>query len=188
MRRELPLLLLLACGTIPSGTPPEAPTELAVAPPIRRAIDRTLHGDTRWNREERLLWEMGCEELERFTSGRARFVIVWDLSGDAVELLADDAPRVVRVPGYIAPIPWADAHAGGGAQVLAWTEPGPIIHVVAERCAELYPVILHELGHAAGLDDLPEGYRGVMNLERRAWKFSEDDRRECVRVARCEAR
>ena len=178
MKRYLPALALVACGTLPVSEPSSP----------HHALDTTIHGDTRWNREERWIIEIATEDLARETSNRARFVVVWDLTAES-NLLAEDVPRIVRVPPHLAAVRDGDAHVGArGGRMLAWTEPGPIIHVVAERCAELYPVVLHELGHAAGLEDLPAGERGVMGRERREWKFTAADRRECVRVGRCEAR
>lgn len=50
---------------------------------------------------------------------------------------------------------------------------------------EFYPTILHEYGHALGLDHVPDG---VMNPSGVDVEFSEEDLQECRRVGSCEHR
>lgn len=175
---RLLILALLSCLLVVSCT-------RELAPPIasRRELALTLHGDTRFTFEERLLAESAAIEVGRFTRGRARFLIAWDSSEEnLLELVG--SPRLVRSPGMGSAIDLADGFARG--RVKAWVDPGPplVIYVAPERCAELYPVLLHELGHAAGLGDL-EGVAAVMRRDGPAWMFTRHDHAECVRVGVC---
>lgn len=174
---RLLVLALLACLLVVScaNVPPASSS--------RRELALTLHGDTRFTFEERLLAEAAAGELARFTHGRARLLLAWDM--DAESLLAfASSPRLVRAPGMSTAIDLADGFARG--KVKGWVDPGPplVIYVVPERCAELYPVFLHELGHAAGFGDL-EGAPAVMRRDGPEWTFTRHDHAECVRVGVC---
>lgn len=140
-------------------------------------VDRTIHGDTRFYREERFLAEYACEAWQRFSAGRVRFAIVWDYDEAHFVELAE-LPHIVRTPQYLAP-------QRGRERVGGWVD-GNEIHVVPDNCPELYPCVLHELGHFAGLEDLGEP-GAIMSRRYTGWKFNEADRAECIRVGRCEA-
>lgn len=168
---------LLAFVTVSACREPpvvEAPTyELRVRP---LTVDRTIHGDTRFEREERLLAEYACESWQRFSAGRIRFAIVWDYDEHRFVDLAEQ-PHMVRLPLYLVP-----QH---GLERVAGRVDGNEIRVAADACPELFPCMLHELGHFAGLDDLDvDGV--VMSRRRTGWTFKYADKVECIRVGLCE--
>jgi hypothetical protein len=169
------LALLVACSSSPPSSPP---AELAIRPLV---VDRTIHGDTRFPVEERILAEFAAEAWRAFSAGRVRFAIVWDYDERTFLELAE-RPHLVRVSPGLEKVSLLDAHARG--RVLGYVD-GVEIGIVAERCAEFYPVVLHELGHAAGLLDV-DSPGAVMAGAGPGWSFKRADRLECQRVGLCE--
>lgn len=168
MKRALPILLA-ACAT----APPVA---------VSRELALTLHGDTRYTDHERILAEGAAERMRQVTRGRVRVRITWDLDEATLLERAWD-PKLLRSPAALAGM--AQARAREMGTPCGWTTSAPVVvHVVAERCPELYPVFLHEFGHVAGLGH-HEG-PGVMSAEGAGWVWTAKDEAECQRVGVCE--
>lgn len=173
--------LALALGALGCASVPPAS--------VRREVALTLHGDTRFSQEERWIVEAAADAWARFTAGRVRVAIAWDLDEAAAaggrargwaRLVRDDGRgRGARL--------MAQARTGGGDPVVGWVDHGPpvVVHVVADRVPELYPVVLHELGHVAGLPDLEPEARAVMTPGAGRWAFSAADRAACEAFGVC---
>lgn len=179
-RRVALTALVVALGCAPEARGPEVRRELAIL----------LHGDTRFRQEERWIAEDAARAWARFTGGRVRVAFAWDLDEAAVEgaLLR---PRFVRAEPWATGAAMAQAHGSradrGGDPVSAWTLEGPpvVVNVVPARAAELYPVVLHELGHVAGLPDLEPDARAVMTPGAGRWAFTARDRAACEAAGVC---
>jgi len=175
IRRAIYATLALAVGI--SCAPPriaEVPIEaLSIRPFV---VDKTIHGDTRFYREERILAEYACESWARFSSGRIRLAIVWDYDEEHFLSLADK-PHLVRLPVELVPQRGTERQAG--------RVDGNEIRLAPDACPELFPCLAHELGHFAGLDDLDvDG--AIMSRRRTGWTFTRADRDECARIGLCE--
>lgn len=155
------------------------------APEVRRELAVTLHGDTRLTQEERWIVEHACAEWRRFTRGRVRIAVTWDLDEAAV-MRALALPRLVRAEPWQAATEMAQAHTQNMDPVAGWTVEGPpvVVHLVMRNAPELYPVVLHELGHVAGLGHV-EAVRAVMMPGAQGWTFTAADEAECARVGVC---
>lgn len=167
MKRALLALAAAACAR-------EADVPIsAFSPPELRplVVDRTIHGDTRFEPLERELAERACLAWGRFSAGRIRLAIVWDYSETNFLAIADE-PHMVRMSAAASP--------PRVAGVVLEQE----IRIVPGNAPELYPVILHELGHFVGLEHVPST-RAVMAPRNPAWLFTADDRAECQRVGLC---
>lgn len=178
-RRQF-FVALAAFLTASACEPPRSP--IVEAPierlPLRRlAVDKTIHGDTRFYFEERELAEYACSAWATLSSGRIRLAIVWDYD-DAHFIELADRPHLVRLPVALVP-----QH---GAERTPGRVDGNEIRLAPDACPELFPCFAHELGHFAGLEDL--GVEGaVMSRRKTGWKFTHADRVECARVGLCEA-
>lgn len=148
---------------------------------VRRELALTIHGDTRFSEHERLLAEGAAERMRTVTRGRARIRITWDLDEDTLLERAWSA-KLVRTPSALAGM--AHARTRDLAAPCGWvTSPPVVVHVVAEACPELFPVLWHELGHVAGLED-HEG-PGVMSAQGAGWVWTAGDQAECERAGVC---
>lgn len=153
-----------------------------------------IHADTRFTQEERWIAEYARRDLVKFTRDRAELGIVWDL--DETTLLAlKDEPHMLRLLSSDPRVTAVDAELRGRGRARGFQKgPGVVrdyrhpmmIGIVVDRVPELYPVVLHELGHAVGMDELPPGRAGVMCSPNPAWKFTDADREECRRVGLCD--
>jgi hypothetical protein len=154
-------------------------------PEVRREVALTLHGDTRLSQEERWIVEHACAEWRRFTRGRVRIAVTWDLDEDAV-IRSLWLPRLVRAEPWQAGTSMAQAHAQTMDPVAGYTVAGPpvVVHLVMRNAPELYPVVLHELGHVAGLEHV-DAVRAVMLPGGGGWTFTAADEAECERVGVC---
>lgn len=184
---RVPLLALALAGcTLPDYVPPAR---------FQTTSAFVVHGDTSFKPEERMIVELACERWRRFSGGRINLVMAWDLSpealvdGDRARYLVSQA-RLLRVEHDDSRAARVQARLHPGEHALGFTTPKgvvpPIAGIVADRVAELYPVVLHELGHVAGLPELPAGERGVMSRDVEAWKFTEADWKLCVAEAVCQ--
>lgn len=173
--RKLALALVLAlsaCSIPDFGSVPRLPVD---------AVAYVLHGDTRFTREERWIFEIASENWNAFSDGRVMITIAWDLDELSLVRLKDQ-PRLVRVSPYDARTRAVEASNRG--LVIAFEHHGDrrlptVIGIVADRVPELYPVAVHELGHAAGIGDLPCGVDAVMSKCGAAWKFTRADWEHC---------
>lgn len=135
----------------------------ARGPEVRRELAIVLHGDTRFRLEERWIAEDAARAWAKFTGGR-----VWAAGAAMAQAHGSRADR-------------------GGDPVSAWTLEGPpvVVNIVPARAAELYPVVLHELGHVAGLPDLEPDARAVMTPGSGRWAFTARDRAACEAAGVC---
>lgn len=172
------LLALLPGCSMPE---PERPTREVEA-------SAWLHGDTRFNREERLIWEYACDGWRTFSRGKVNFWIRWDLDEETFLDLREQ-PRVLRLDSTDPRFQAVDfGLRDGRARAFHRPPDGTLpltIAVAADRVPELYPVALHELGHAAGVEDLPRGRAGVMSRTAPAWKFTRADWDACRAASVC---
>lgn len=177
------LAFLAAQACVPTSPPTrELGADIEIRPLV---VDRTLHGDVRFELLERYLFEAACEQWRRLSHGRIRFAVVWDYDERTyVELAAElhvVRVRALRVSGL-------DARERG--QTLAYFDPDRLeLGVVAERCPELLPIFLHELGHVAGVGDVEEHGCVMSHADPRVGRrsvFAKADRLACVRAGLCE--
>lgn len=147
--------------------------------------DITFHGDTRHDRLMRIAWEESMREWRKFTRGRARLSVTWDLN-EATLLDYAESPRIVIVPKSAPVLDMASARAHNGRVcAVVVLEPVPVIYFSPDACHVVVPVMLHELGHVLGLDDI-ERPGAVMHWQMGAWfSFTGADRHECHRVGLC---
>lgn len=182
--RELVVIFMIAAGMVSSCAMPDPEP-----PKVQMEASFWIHGDTRFVREERLIFEMACEKWRAFSRGGANLWIVWDLDEERLLALQNE-PRLLKVDSMDSRTQAVDAAQRGRGKARGFLHPPDdrypmIMGVVSDRIPELFPVALHELGHAAGLDELPPGEKGVMCKTNPAWKFTEADHRECARVGVC---
>jgi hypothetical protein len=175
------LTLSVACAPSVVHEQGVATTASSSEPQRARVLASTIHGDVRFNREERLLVESAAEAWHYFTQGRVRFAVVWDWSSDTYMALAKK-PHMIRVPAREDKVELLDAREGGRTRGYVREAE---IGIVAERCDELYPVVMHELGHFAGLEHVRLG-GSVMHRTSPGGRFTEADGEECVRVGLCD--
>jgi len=173
------IAMLLAACALPE---PERPT-------VRVEAAFWIHGDVSFRPEERQLAESAASRWRAFTRGGANISIAWDLDELTLLDLAEQ-PRMLRLDSLDARVQVIDAQHPG-CRTRGFAKPaddrGPlIIGIVTDRAEDLFPIFLHELGHAAGLDELPEGARGVMSSTSPAREFTGADLEECRRVLVCE--
>jgi hypothetical protein len=184
-RRALALLamaslsaLVPACA-LPDGEPPRVSMEASY----------WLHGDTRFDREERTLIEAAVESWRRFTRGRVNLAIAWDLDERSFMEVRSE-PRILKITSLDSRTGAVDASIRGRGLARGFQH-GPrgeipaTIALVVDRLPELYPAVLHEIGHLVGLDELPPGMAGVMCSANPAWKFSRADWAACVELGIC---
>lgn len=170
------MILAAACVVVP---PVEAPMVVEVSP-LPRTRDETIHGDTRHDTHERILWETACLRFARLTRHRARCAIVWDYDEERLLRLAD-RPHIVRMPSYAPQV-------GGEFLSLTFVHRvpiGPELRIVPGACPEFLACALHELGHFFSLSDLEEE-GSVMSWRNPSARFSAADLEECRRVGLCE--
>lgn len=172
-------IAFIAASACSSPTPPRVQMESSF----------WIHGDTRFSREERLIFELACDRWRTFTNSRANIWIEWDLDEETLVSLKDE-PRLLKVDSLDPRVRALDIQLAGRGLVRGFVhvpdERYPmILGVVSDRVTALLPVALHEIGHTAGLDELPVGERGVMSSADPAWKFTKADWKECVRVGLC---
>jgi hypothetical protein len=190
VKRALVLAALIAC-TPASGEVPRSPLpggEMVLHPLTYSTV---IHGDTRFEREERELAEYAAESWKQFSSGRVDIALKWDLDEPNLVRLRDSA-RMIRVS---ADDPRTEeVHAKhrlpSNVHVCAWTHDSdqylPLIIGIVPKCAaELTPVFLHEFGHAAKIPDLPGRERGIMSVVYGTWRFSEADFEACKKQMLC---
>jgi hypothetical protein len=151
------LALLLTCCV----SPPHSRT------PVKHDAPRvawTFHGDVEFTPEERALVMKAIAALEYQTAGLYSLRVEWDLDYDNVITLSvlKDQPLIVRMSSDFDVIRAIDEMAGG--HVLGVTLPHgtnnlgpPQVYLVVDRLdtpARFQHVAMHELLHAAGLDDV----------------------------------
>jgi len=122
-------------------------TTVSIHPPQAKATSFTTHVDTAFTPAERAAIVEATKEWERFSSGRVHIEAVFDLDFDSVETLKkfQDAPIIVRAESWMSILD--DTPQG----VLAWTNGKRQIVLIVDRIPSFKPVIMHEMGHAAGL-------------------------------------
>lgn len=180
----LVLLVVTACSIPEYGPPPNARVEASF----------WLHADTRFQQEERWIGDAAAKEIVRFTRGRANIAIAWDLDEESFLRLRNE-PRMIRMTSFDPRVAAVDAQLRGRGRARGFQKaPFAVrdvqlpmtVGIVVDRAPELYPVMLHELGHAVGFDELPADQPGVMNSANPAWKWTRWDWEECHRVGLCE--
>jgi hypothetical protein len=184
------LVLALAACSAPTIPVPSSPLgDLPVPKPLRYTT--VIHGDTRFEREERELAEYAAESWRIFSKGRIDVELVWDLDEPNLVRLRDSA-RMIRVSAEDPRTKAVETkhRLPRNVHAAAWFHPADeylplIIGIVPDAAPELTPVFLHEFGHAAGLDELPAGERGIMSVAYGAWRFSVADYRQCERARLC---
>ena len=177
-RGGLVLAALLALGCVRS--------EALDATEISREVALTLHGDTRLDQPSRWIVEEACAAWRKFTRGHVRIRMAWDLDEEAsarAETLL--LPRLVLVAPELA------RHAETGEAVCGYVSGSPpVLHLVDARrdgrCVELYPLVLHELGHVAGLGHVERDGAVMASSGPTAWKFTAADEWLCSEGRLCE--
>lgn len=160
--------LLVGCAAAldpPLESLPLVPPTLAV----------TVHGDARFTAEERRECEQASLALSRFTRGRARISIVWDV--DDLTYLDAPLPMLYRSP--------RSPETGDFGGVTK----DRIVRLVPETCRErssLQACAQHEFGHLLGFEHV--GVAGqVMSPRNPSLVFGVADYGECIRVGACVA-
>lgn len=170
--------IFVACA--PHAAPLEAPVYLDIPPLPPRVVDITIHGDTRHDRLERIIWEASCDHFRILTRGRAQCAIVWDYDENRLLDLAD-RPHIQRLDRY-------EDNVGGERVRITIFHQFPIgdeLRIVPSACPELLACTKHELGHMFGFEDLHvEG--AVMSMHNPSTRFTRDDLEECRRIGLCE--
>lgn len=149
--------------------------------------DITFHGDTRHDLVLRTAWEESMRAWRKETRNRARLSVTWDLNENTLLDYAE-SPRIVLVPknAPVLDMASARAHSGGVCSVVV-LEPVPVIYFAPDACQVVIPVMVHELGHVLGLEDIDRP-GAVMHWQHTgaAWfTFTGADRHECHRVGLC---
>lgn len=167
--------LLLAVATVIIAACVPAPPRAGSVSACRRTYAATIHGDTRFLPEERMIAEQAFRSVnEDLTRGCVRLAVAWDFSEIYFLSLADD-PHLIRTPGWMPP-----QHVAG-----AYTD---ALRVSPERCpgARLLPCFEHEIGHFLGLEH-PEfnAPHSVMQPRNPGARWTHSDRHECERVRFC---
>jgi len=143
--------------------------------------DIVIHGDDRFKFEERLLIEKACNEVAWRSSGHSVFRMVWDWT-DGTFLSLVDRPHMVRVSITDMKVTVLDTHFHG--RVLGYVHEKEV-GIIVDRCLELYPVVLHELWHLAGLDHTPTP-GGLMSEVRASSRWTTADQEWCVTSGMCD--
>lgn len=195
LARLLVFLVCLVVGCSPAAL--DVPVADVAAHPADGLALRPLyygvviHGDTRFEANERTLAEYAADSWRQLTAGRVDVVLKWDL--DEVNLIRlRDSARMIRVSSEDPRTTTVRARhrLPPNVHVAAWTHlPDKdlplLIGIVPDAVVELTPVFLHEFGHAAGIDDIVTRERGVMNVVYGAWRFSVADWSACTAAMLC---
>lgn len=153
----------------------DRPTE--PAPP--RAVAATIHGDTRFDANQRGCAELGAANWLRPSDGRIDLRIVWDYD-EAHFLKLSHYPHLVR----------ANAETYAGSASISGDTHGLQIRVFPERCgSDLTACFMHEFGHFVGLQHVirrdGRNYGAVMSPWNAGHEFLVEDIIECRRVGLC---
>ncbi len=169
--------LFVGCQ-VPKGQPPKVVVDASF----------WMHGDTRFVPGERASVERALSDWKRFSKGRVNILVAWDLD-EARFFDLRDQPRILKVDSFDPRTRAVDASLSNGVVALGFFRPADetvpmTVAIVSDRVQELYPVILHEIGHVVGLDDL-QGGGSVMSRLDAVPVFTSADLEECVRVGVC---
>jgi hypothetical protein len=134
-----------------------------------------VHGDARFDADERRDVERAAEAWRRMTRGRVDFRIYWD--------------RGPLHDGYreIVPVSYLDLHGSTGEPACGGVR-GGVLMLVRDpyRCRPLYPIVLHELGHFAGIEHHVDRPGAVMHWEGpNAWTLTAADEWLCEKEGVC---
>lgn len=169
---------LAACAPAAASGPRDGLAHRGVQPAI---VEKTLHGDTRFDARERETIERACRAWFDLTAGRARLHVVWDYGeSNYMALAATGAPHIKRTDWWYAP-----PNAGGRVNEIGGDE----VRLVPDNCPGLYACALHELGHVLGLEhvaDVDAVMSATLRSARLPSRFTKADRVECARVGLCD--
>lgn len=179
------LTLVAACMPHASRAP-----DLPRADPDGISVTLVLHGDVDFTAEERADVERAAKAWFDMSSGRITILPAWDLDFGSLESLrrVGLASAIVRANSDTPVARQVDEELG--AKTLAITTK-PLLRVAVwmdrvER-ADFYAVVLHELGHVAGLEHTGKRKGDVMSpvFEPGAVAFSVRDLALCRAAAVC---
>jgi hypothetical protein len=163
-KRLLGLGFLACVGCVPAAPPV---TEMEPA-----AVDALFHGDTRFDRRERQVFESKLEAFRVFTEGRVRLGVTWDLDEENyMGIVLSGAYTVLRSPAT-----YAGKHGGK-------TE-ARMIRLVPDVCMDFGACALHELGHFVGFEHVKVP-GSVMSEKNPGAVFTVADRAQCVQLGLC---
>jgi hypothetical protein len=187
---------LLACATVPPTT--RAPDVTKVA--AWKEFELTLHADVDFTDTGRGRIQEAAKKWRAASSGRVRIDVVFDLDFSSVaNLQGHQESGDSLLLGVLSEYPIAkriDAVIGSpGRMPLAATmssDGGPtIVVLILDRIEsdDFLSVVTHELGHVAGLPDLPT-FGSVMSGARRRGdtsveNFTTDDQELCRSAKLC---
>lgn len=161
-------MLLAGCAYYEDRLPVAQPEQ------ITASVSYTIHGDTACAPYVRADAEQSCREWGSVSRGHISYRLAWDL--DARTLLQySDAPLLVCYPRMSDP--------ATGVELCGATT-GNVVYLSTAPLCNTHATALHELGHLAGLRDVPE-HPAVMHVWRDAHRIGAADVRECARVGLC---
>lgn len=154
--------LLAACS--PSTSIPYDTTLVKVEGPRPRAADFTFHADADFTATERVAIVAATNEWRTFSSGRVDLRVAFDLDFNSIEALKKykDAPVIIRAES------WMSVVQDEPGNVIAYTNGKRQIVIIVDRVPSFLPIVMHEMGHAAGLrwpDWCPQSPRGEADCD-----------------------